>query len=54
MKEDALLELFYDYLQYEKRVSPNTFHAYKNDLSCFYSFLNDQKLVDIAVTTDDI
>ncbi len=54
MKEDALLELFYDYLKYEKQVSCNTFDAYKNDLSSYYSFIADNGITDIFATTEDI
>lgn len=54
MKEDALLELFYDYLRYTKRVSKNTFDAYKNDLSYYYSFINASHISDISATTEDI
>lgn len=36
-----LLERFIQYLQYEKRFSPNTVSAYHKDLHQFSSFLND-------------
>jgi len=32
---------FFQYLQYEKRYSPHTILAYKNDIGQFYSFLSD-------------
>jgi len=34
-------EQFYDYLQFEKRFSLHTLHAYKTDLEQFFSFLSD-------------
>jgi len=33
---------FIDYIQYEKRYSPHTVSAYRNDLDQFFSFLNIQ------------
>ena len=35
-------EKFIDYIQYEKRYSPHTVSAYRNDLDQFFSFLNIQ------------
>ncbi|MFZ4740143.1 MAG: tyrosine-type recombinase/integrase [Bacteroidales bacterium] len=36
-----LTEKFLQYIKYEKRYSPNTCIAYKNDLEQFYSFISD-------------
>ena len=54
MKEDALLELFYDYLKYDKSVSNNTFQAYKSDLSCYFAYISDKGISDIEATSEDI
>ncbi len=35
------LERFIQYLQYEKRLSPHTVSAYRQDLNQFFSFLTD-------------
>ena len=35
-----MIESFLKYLQYEKRLSPHTTLAYKNDLHQFQTFLN--------------
>ena len=43
---------FIDYIQYEKRYSPHTVSAYRNDLDQFYSFLNTQyNITDIRDVT---
>ena len=43
---------FIDYIQYEKRYSPHTVSAYRNDLDQFYSFLTVQyNLTDIHEVT---
>ncbi len=54
MKEDALLELFYDYLTYDKRVSSNTFQAYKSDLSYYSTFLLDISISDVKADSSHI
>lgn len=41
-----MVQAFIDYLKYEKRYSPNTIKAYKNDLQSFVDFL--------VVTYDDL
>ena len=43
---------FIDYIQYEKRYSPHTVSAYRNDLDQFFSFLNLQyNISDIREVT---
>jgi len=43
---------FIDYIQYEKRYSPHTVSAYRNDLDQFYSFLQIQyNITDIRDVT---
>jgi integrase/recombinase XerC len=43
---------FIDYIQYEKRYSPNTVSAYRNDLNQFFSFLQLQyNITDIRDVT---
>ena len=37
---------FFQYLQYERRYSPHTLLAYKNDINQFYSFLSDTYQLD--------
>ena len=54
MKIAALFELFYEYLKNEKKVSPNTFQAYKSDLLCFHSYLIENDLSDLEVSPSDI
>src|SRR5699024_12107146 len=44
---------FYSYLEFEKRYSPHTLTAYANDLSLFYSFLQEIGLEDIDVKYRD-
>lgn len=44
---------FYSYLEFEKRYSPHTLTAYANDLSLFYSFLQEMGLEDIDVKYRD-
>jgi integrase/recombinase XerC len=36
-----MIESFLKYIQYEKRVSPNTILAYQNDLLQFQNFINE-------------
>jgi integrase/recombinase XerC len=47
-----MIESFLKYLQYEKRVSPHTLVAYKNDLEQFNSFLLET-FPDVNVQTSD-
>jgi integrase/recombinase XerC len=43
-------ELFFNYIQYEKRYSPNTLIAYKKDIEDFFNFLSeDYHTEDIAL-----
>jgi len=43
---------FIDYIQYEKRYSPHTVSAYRNDLDQFFSYLNLQyNISDIQEVT---
>lgn len=44
---------FYSYLEFEKRYSPHTLTAYANDVSLFYSFLQEIALEDVDVTYRD-
>lgn len=54
MKENALLELFYDYLKCNKKVSSNTFQAYKSDLASYYNYLDNCNLSELSATCSDI
>lgn len=46
---------FYRYLQFEKRFSPHTLLAYKNDLEAFAAFLLDQyEINDLRLTERDM
>src|SRR5688572_23460763 len=47
-----MIESFLKYLQYEKRVSPNTLLAYKKDLLQFEDFL-DQNFPDHKIVAAD-
>ncbi|MCR4877916.1 MAG: tyrosine recombinase XerC [Bacteroidales bacterium] len=49
-------EDFIDYLKYEKRVSPHTVTAYENDMSQFFSFLEEKLEINQLqdVHTEDI
>jgi integrase/recombinase XerC len=46
------IQLFLDYLRYEKRNSPNTFTAYENDLHQFVSF-GKQLIEDFSIKNTD-
>jgi integrase/recombinase XerC len=46
------IQLFLDYLRYEKRNSPNTFTAYENDLHQFVSF-GKQLIEDFSIENTD-
>lgn len=47
-----MIESFLKHLQFEKRLSPNTFIAYQNDLHQFNRFLKDSLSVDEIATAD--
>lgn len=47
-----MIESFLKHLQFEKRLSPNTFIAYQNDLHQFNRFLKDSFSVDEIATAD--
>jgi len=42
-QKKTYLEIFYDYLQYEKQYSPHTLSAYQRDLKQFSQWLDQQK-----------
>lgn len=51
---EALIEKFYAYLLTEKRVSSNTFVAYKNDIAQFAAFLKERGLALNTIQPKDI
>ena len=53
-KKEHLISSFLDSLYIEKGLSKNTASSYKNDISSFFLWLNNNSLNPLKVTTEDI
>lgn len=43
------IQVFFDYLKYERNYSINTITSYTNDIEIFYKFLNKENIIDIKL-----
>lgn len=50
--KDKHIELYLDYLKFEKKLSQNTINSYRDNLVCFKTFLKEKNTID--VTKNDI